>query len=390
MPPTSDNLRDFLTNAGRSLEISSAPKASHIVWGRAQTGPVHPLKTGYFAVHFTHTKEDKMRFKLTPKSMLFAALCVCLMGEDLWLKNALASNTGRIVFTSLRDGNAEIYVMNADGKNQKRLTDHPAVDFQPSWSPDGKKIAFTSYRNGGNIQIFVMDSDGQNPTRLTDGVWDVTPDWSPDGQKIAFTGYRDVGVHGEAWNRDIYVMDADGKNRKRLARIAGDNASPAWSPDGQRIAFVNSGWGWGPQIYVMDSNGENSKRLTDDAGGKGSLSWSPDGQSIAFILTSQVYVMDSDGKNPRKLTDGHRDFNFNPTWSPDSEMIAYESWRRNDSVSEIHLMTADGEHIKKLSRPPKRGDRDPDWIIPAALTVSPVGNGITIWGRLKKLAPNLR
>ena len=327
-----------------------------------------------------------MRFKLTPSSMLLAALCISLMSEELRLRSALASNTPRIVFTSSRDGNHEIYVMNADGKNQKRLTDHPRADIQPSWSPDGKKIAFASYRNGGNIQIFVMDSDGQNPTRLTDEVRDVLPDWSPDGQKIAFTGYRNEGVHGEAWNRNIYVIDADGKNRKRLAGIAGNNSYPAWSPDGQRIAFVNSGGELGSQIYVMDSNGENSKRLTDDAGGKSSPSWSPDGQSIAFILTSQVYVMDSDGKNPRKLTDGPHD--VNPTWSPDSEMIAYESWRGR--IGEIHLMTADGKHIKKLSHVRERGDYMPDWINPGAFAVSPVGNRITVWGRLKKLAPNLR
>ena len=301
-----------------------------------------------------------MRFKLTPRSMLLAALCINLMSEELRLRNALASNTGRIVFTSTRDGNHDIYVMNANGKNQKRLTDHPAGGSQPSWSPDGKKIAFTSRRNGGNIQIFVMDSDGQKPIRLTNEVWDQDPDWSPDGQKIALTGYKNVGLRGEAWNKDIYVINADGKNRKQLTRIAGNNSNPSWSPDGQRIAFVNSGWGWGAQIYVMDSNGGNSKRLTDDAGSKRGPSWSPDGQSIAFLLTNQVYVMDNDGKNPRKLTDGHRD--SNPTWSPDSEMIAYESWRRKDSISEIQLMTADGKHIKKLSRPPERGDWDPDWI----------------------------
>ena len=330
-----------------------------------------------------------MRFKLTPRSVLFAVLCVCLTSIGMLSREGFAAHhKPQIAFTSTRDGIQEIYVMDADGKNQRRLTHHPASGYQPSWSPDGKKIAFTSRRNGGNIQIFVMDSDGQNPIRLTNEVWDQDPDWSPDGQKIAFTGYRNVGLRGEAWNQDIYVMDADGKNRKRLTRIAGSNSDPSWSPDGQRIAFVNSGWGWGGQIYVMDSNGENTTRLTDDGGTKRRPSWSPDGQSIAFGLSAQVYVMDSGGKNPRKLTDGQ--IALNPTWSPDSEMIAYESWRRHDGISEIHLMTADGEHVKKLSRPPERGDWDPDWISPAALAVSTAGNRLTIWGRLKKLAPDLR
>ena len=108
-----------------------------------------------------------MRLKPIHKCLLFAGLCVCLTSEELWLKNALAFNTGRVVFTSVRDGNFEIYVMDADGGNQENLTNHPAYDYHPDWSPDRTKIAFTSDRSGGS-QIYVMDAEGKNPIKLTD------------------------------------------------------------------------------------------------------------------------------------------------------------------------------------------------------------------------------
>ena len=114
----------------------------------------------------------------------------------------------------MRDGTNEIYVMDADGGNQENLTNNPAYDADPDWSPDGTKITFVSSRDGGASQIYVMDADGKNPIRLTDGRRHKShPDWSPDGQKIAFTvnpGWINDWVH------HIAVMDANGNNRERL------------------------------------------------------------------------------------------------------------------------------------------------------------------------------
>ena len=143
-----------------------------------------------------------MRIKSINKLLFFMGLCTSLVSGELLVGTGFTlHHKPQIAFTSGRDGNAEIYVMDADGKNQRRLTHHPADDSLPSWSPDGQKIAFSSYRNGGNIQIFVMGSDGQNPIRLTDGVNDRNPAWSPDGQRIAFDGFGDEEFDGVGWKQ---------------------------------------------------------------------------------------------------------------------------------------------------------------------------------------------
>ena len=317
-----------------------------------------------------------MRFNLTPRFILFSVLCVCLMSEELCLRNALASNTGRIVFTSRRDRNNEIYVMDADGGNQENLTNHPAYDGQPDWSPDGRKIAFVSGRDGVR-QIHVMDADGKNPIKLTHGPRRKRyPDWSPDGRKIAFS------VDG--WDLHIAVMDADGKNRERLQDEA---MYPSWSPDGKQIAFVDS------EIYVIGVGGQGRKKVTHDFISKWSPSFSPDGRRIAYMMPHEgfghIYVVGADGKNRVRLTH-NEESHWGPAWSPDGQVIAYYVW---DGILEgklrgtIHLMASNGRYIRQLSDGGNARDYEPD-ISPLGLAVSPISKTSTTWGRLKKLTLN--
>ena len=141
--------------------------------------------------------------------------------------------------------------MDSDGGNHVRLTIDPAIDYDPSWSPNGDRIAFVSNRDHGYDRIYVMDSDGGNVTRLMKDSINRCPAWSPDGRKIASTR-----------NTQVYVMDTDGQNLVQLTYI-GYNRHPAWSPNGKRIAFVSSRDG-GAEIYVMDENGNNQERLTPE------------------------------------------------------------------------------------------------------------------------------
>ena len=342
-----------------------------------------------------------MRFKLTPRFMLFAVLCVRLTSEELWLRNALALNTGQIVFTSMRDGNTEIYVMDADGGNQENLTNHPAHDGEPDWSPDGTKIAFVSNRNLGVNQIYVMDADGTNQIRLTDGPRrKQDPDWSPDGQQIAFTVNLDLHRHVDLEDDDelprIAVMDAGGQNRERFE----DHAMlPSWSPDGQQIAFV-SGRDGGAEIYVIGADGQGLERVTHGLLGGQSPSFSPDGRRIAYYSWNEefhhIYVMGADGKNRVRLTH-NQEHHFDPTWSPDGQTIAYvvsKDFFVFFGGATIHLMTAEGKYLKQLSDDHDGIDYQPDFS-PVGLAVSPTAvssasKTATLWGRLKKLEPNRR
>jgi Tol biopolymer transport system component len=181
---------------------------------------------------------------------------------------AWAPDGNRIAFSSLRDGNWEVYVMGLDGRGEKNLTRYPADDWLPAWSPDGRQIAFVSDRDG-NWEIYAMHTDGTGLVNLTHNPGnDWVPTWSPDGQHIAFQSDRDG-------NWEIYVMSSDGSQQTNLTHHPSDDWDPAWSPDSQHIVFMSERSG-NRELYVMDAyNRAGLMRLTNNPAADKNPAWAP-------------------------------------------------------------------------------------------------------------------
>jgi Tol biopolymer transport system component len=271
-------------------------------------------------------------------------------------------------------GDVDISVTNADGSGLRRLTRDPAVDCAPAWSPDGRKIAFQRSfvrREGDRVvgldfDVYVINADGSGEQKLTDDAVSAQPIWSPDGRKIAFWSGPDG--NGGA----VYVMNADGSERRLLTRNRprepGANLGHvAWSPDGSKMLLVRSGVteGWDTRkffIVVINTDGSGSRTLTRFSPGNGGLpSWSPDGRKIVFVNDRdgnfEVYVMNADGSGQRNLT-RHPGHDSDPAWSPDGRTIAFTTKREGNF--EIYVMNADGSGQRNLTRNPAP-DRYPAW-----------------------------
>jgi Tol biopolymer transport system component len=234
--------------------------------------------------------------------------------------------------------------MNADGTNQIRLTDNPASDAEPSWSPDGQNIVFASDRNG-NSEIYKMNADGSNQARLTDNPANENfPSWSADGERIVFQSNRDG-------NMDIYSINVDGTELTRLTIHPAPDALPACSPDGQKIAFI-SARDRNSEIYTMNSDGSDQRRLTDNPTMDLFPSWSPDSRLIAFNSIRdgdgdlRIYTMNADGSNQTRVSDEPY-YQMYSSRSPDGMKIAFASAR--DFDMEIYVMDVDGSNWINLT-----------------------------------------
>jgi hypothetical protein len=245
----------------------------------------------------------------------------------------------KIAFSSNRDGYYEIYMMNADGSDQKRITTNEWNDFMGNWSPDGTRLVMSSDVEG-NREIFTINVDGTDLKRLTTNTTnDYSPMWSPDGSKIVFISERDRA-------RDIYVMNADGSNQQRLTSTAEDKSDPSWMPDGSKILYswVNNN---NADIYIMNTDGSNPTRLTTTATQEISPVLSPDGSQIAYVNDSNIWVMNANGTGQKMLTEKHG-LNWYPQWSPDGKRITFSSDK--EGHWDIYVMNADGTNITRLTK----------------------------------------
>ncbi len=262
---------------------------------------------------------------------------------------------GKLAFVSYDDGDGEIYVMNADGTDLARLTNNDANDVQPSWSPDGQKIAFDSYGYKIPAEIYTMNSDGSNVTQITHDPAGIDygeewPSWSPDGNLILFESYRDALTENNGTtiaNANLYVANSDGSGGDvRMTSHLFYEGIASWSPEGNKIAFVHAQvdtigdalYSSGYQIWVMDVNGSNWKKLTSAGGNNIHPSWSPDGTKIVYHSDEGICTVDLQG-----VCQNLGRYGSNPSWSPDGKKIIF------DSSNEIYVMNADGTNIKKIT-----------------------------------------
>ena len=233
---------------------------------------------------------------------------------------AWSPDGSQLLFASDRGSNFEIYLRTADGQ-EINLTQHPADDVHPAWSSDGQQIIFSSDRSGGYFQIYTMNSDGSNVQQVgvVPGNNAMSPRFSPDGQQIAYMRASVLAPLCE-WNWDVWVMDADGSNQQQITTALGADLYPEWSPDGSEIIYGSCRNFFYFNLYAFDTSSSTERQVTNWLfRNEWGATYSPDGQLIAFNsaptgLTADIYIMAAAGGPAGNLTQHSAD-DWNPTWN---------------------------------------------------------------------------
>ncbi|MBN2282331.1 MAG: Tol-Pal system beta propeller repeat protein TolB [Deltaproteobacteria bacterium] len=261
----------------------------------------------------------------------------------------------KIAFAGKTGSVSELFLVNFDGTELTRITDYGRLTLLPQWSPDGKKISFTSYRDR-NPDCYIMDLGTRRVTKASGSTGlNLSGPWSPDGKKMSLVLTREG-------NEDIYVLDIETNHFQRLTTDPSIDVSPTWSPDGRKIAFVSSRSG-SPQVFVMDADGKNVRRLTYEGSYNTSPCWSPRGNRIAYEGTTngvfQIFIIEEETGGVIQVTFENGGGEA-PAWSPDGRYLVFTT--RRGAKTNLCVINANGLNPRVIgSSPDLTSCEDPAW-----------------------------
>jgi TolB protein len=317
-----------------------------LITGRVLLGPTDCKKMSEISV-------ELRLFDLSREKMVVGRKYCGRKNEYRWIAHRFANTvmkelTGergvfesRLAFVSSENGVKEIFISDYDGYNIHPVTANGSINISPRWSPDGRWLLYTSFKEG-QPKLFIKNPFTGKEYRIAEykGI-NIGARWSPSGRKIVLT----LSIDG---NPELYSMDLSNRKLKRLTNSWGIDVSPTWSPDGKRIAFV-SDRGGSPQIYVIDAVGKRLKRLTYKGRYNVSPAWSPRGDWIAFCRLNRgrfdIWLISPDGSKEKQLTHGPGN-NEDPSWSRDGRYIVFTSDRDKNPC--LYIMRTDGSGQRKI------------------------------------------
>jgi TolB protein len=331
------------------------------------------LKTEYVLIGNFTTSSSQNRFNLELRlfdvktqnliigknylNLNFKSVDVALKRFGDLLIEALTGTPGpfmsQIVFVGIKqsDTNGQIYISDFDGGNLKQITNNNSVNLSPTWTKDGTKITYTSFKSG-KPEIYSYNLNTKQEVRVVANMPNSSgASWSPDGNTIAFSSSTNDG------STHIFSMNKFGNNKKVLIDTSAIEVEPSFSPNGKFLAYTSTKFGK-PMIFIKDLENDSNTRITYAGWYNASASWSPDSKTIAFASYDRdidrwdLFKINTNGSNIERLTLNQGD-NEKPTWSPDGRFIIFQSDRNSKGTrygtKKLFVMTKDGAYQKALN-----------------------------------------